>query len=92
MQPRPPGYTRENMLPDRSPVQPGHMLPWLRHTRPLRQELQQITDSPNTVNTAAYSGGVFVSFLSNGDLLGAGTNDFGLYLVNLFTLGAATGP
>jgi len=57
-----------------------------------RQELQQITDSPNTVNTAAYSGGVFVSFLSNGDPLGTGTNDFGLYLVNLFTLGSATVP
>jgi hypothetical protein len=51
-----------------------------------RNELRQITNGPNTVNTAAYSGGVFVSFLSNGDLLGTGTNEFGLYLVNLFTL------
>lgn len=57
-----------------------------------RQELRQLTNGPNTVNTVAYSGGVFVSFLSNGDLLGTGTNEFGLYLVNLFTLGADTIP
>jgi hypothetical protein len=54
--------------------------------------LRQITDSQNTVSTAAYAGGVFVTFLSDGDPLGTGTTGTALYLVNLFALGAATIP
>ena len=56
------------------------------------QALRQITDSQSPVSTAAYAGGVFITFLSADDLLGTNPNSVALYLVNLFALGANTIP
>ena len=56
------------------------------------QALRQITDSQSPVSTAAYAGGVFITFLSADDLLGTNPNSVALYLVNLFALGAQTIP
>lgn len=54
--------------------------------------LSQVTDAPSTTSDPSHSAGVFVTFLADGDLLGNGSTNVELYLVNLFALGSARVP
>ena len=59
----------------------------LRH-----RALRQITASSASARLAVYAGGVFVTFLADGDLLGNGSSNGGLYLANVFAMDTATVP